>query len=548
MTGMTREPPLFIYNSQHDRAAAEYLNDLFKMAAVKKIPDIHFQWIQGLLHIRLRVGSSMQAHEILDTVTAKLIDTKIRSRANMDLSQFQSPMDGRISLRYSDDISIDVRVNVVPSHGGQKIVCRLLDQANASLTLDDIGMPALADDAFRNMLKEEQGLILVTGPTGSGKTTTLYAALNEINDGSLNINTIEQPVEYVVPGFVQLNVTPYLSFASGLRALLRQDPDVILIGEIRDQETAEIAIQAANTGHLVLATLHANNGAQAIPRLLDLGVDRQTLASVLIGVIAQRLVDTLNKDMTHESSGITDYERYWLKQNGLPNITGEILRAESKQAFVGKRPIIELIKSDKYVKRAILAGEGEMGVLNAAARQLQFDTLGQAAIRMVSNRETTMDKVQRLIKDDSVTPRVRRLGDVLISKGLITFGQANDAAEYQLQERKKGKVVKLGQILISNLLVSQEQVSEAIGYTEGAVEFLNELAASRKISYKLLQGVVELWRTERHQESLFDLVIEQDLITKGKLYEEVFNSDGYGYTPAESSSVDGTRAAALASV
>jgi len=189
-----------------------------------------------------------------------------------------------------------------------------------------------------------------------------------------------------------------------------------------------------------------------------------------------------------------------------------------------------------------------MGVLNAAARQIQFDTLGHAAIRMVSNRETTMAKVQKLIKDDVVIPRVRRLGDVLISQGLITFGQANDAAEYQLQERKKGRVVKFGQILINRNLVTQQQVSDAIGYTEGAVDFLNELAAARKVSYKLLQGVVELWRTERHQESIFDLVIEQELITKDTIYEEVFNSDGHGYPADESSIVDGRRTAAVVAV
>ncbi|AGN79099.1 MULTISPECIES: GspE/PulE family protein [Pseudomonas] len=544
---MAKEPDLFIFNSQSDKPAATYLNDLFLKAAQNRIPDIHFQWVQGQVHIQLREDGKLRHFDTVEPVMGKMIDTKIRSRATMDLSQHQIPIDGRIGLRYPG-IELEVRVSLVPSHNGQKIVCRLLDQENASMDLERIRMPMLVEHAFREMINEPQGLILVTGPTGSGKTTTLYAALNAINDGTLNICTIEHPVEYVVKGFVQINVTPQLSFALGLRALLRQDPDVILIGEIRDQETAQIAIQAANTGHLVFATLHSNSAAQAVPRIIDLGVDAQTLASVLIGVIAQRLVPTLRADIEHEWTPINDVERMWLKKNGLPAVTGDVPLATSKDAFSGKCPIIELIRSDKQVRAAIVSGGSEMTVLNAAARQNQFDTLGQSAVRMVTDGVTTMARIRTLIKDDSVKPTVRRIGDVLIAQGKITFTQANQAAELQLRCTIEGKVKKFGQALIDLKLVSQDDVVYALGFTEGAVEFLNDLAAAREINFRALKETVELWRTERNQESIFDMLIEQNLISKERLYEEVYSADGYGSRTGHTSSLNSAGVAAIAAV
>lgn len=544
---MIKEPPLFVYNGQHDKVGAEYLNTLFETAAKLKAPDIHMQWFSDRVVIQMRIGDFMQHVETVDASMGRMIDDKIRARANMDLSQRHATIDGRMSLQYPDR-AIDVRVNVLPVHGGQKIVCRLLDQSNASMTLNDIHMPPLVRHHFLEMLKEPQGLILVTGPTGSGKTTTLYAALNELNDGTLCICTLENPVEYVIPQFVQVNVTPYITFPLGLRALLRQDPDVILVGEIRDAETAEIAMQAANTGHLVLATLHTNNGAQAVPRLLDLGVDKQALASTLLGVIAQRLVPTLNSNVQHEWSDITDAEAHWLKSNGLPLLQGQVPRATTKGSFSGKRPIIEMIKSDKHVRAAILNASGEMGVLNAAIRQPQFDTLGQAGVRMVSSGATTMELVQRLIKDDSVAPTVRRIGDVLLAQGLVTFAEVNEAAESQLGLLVEGKVRKVGQILVDQGLVTQEQVVRAMGYTEGAVDFLNELAARRLLPYGEVQSAVRTWRTERHQESLFDLVIEQKLITQEKLDEEVYRSDGRRYVPDVAPAHDGSGTGAVVTI
>ena len=528
---MINEPPLFIWSDQHDKVGAEYLNKLFKTAAQMKAPDIHMHWVNSQVVIKMRIDGHIQHVETVDSALGRMLDDKIRARASMDLSQRHAPIDGRMSLRYPEYV-IDVRVSVLPSQGGQKIVCRLLDQSNASMTMDDIHMPMLVKHHFLEMLKEPQGIILVTGPTGSGKTTTLYAALNELNDGTLNINTLENPVEYVIPEFVQVNVTPFITFAKGLRSLLRQDPDVILVGEIRDSETAEIAMQAANTGHLVLATLHTNNAAQAIPRLIDLGVDRQTLASTLLGVVAQRLVQTLKTDVQHHWTDVTDFEAHWLNSNGLPLINGKVPRARGKESFSGKRPIIEMIKSDKHVRAAILRGGGEMEVLNAAIRQPQFDTLGQAGVRMVSAGVTTMELVQRLIKDDTVAPTVRRIGDVLLEQGLVTFSDVNGAAEFQLSLMLEGKVRKVGQILVDRGLVTQDQVVKAMGFTEGAVDFLYVLASRRILPYRHVQSAVQIWRSERHQESLFDLVIEQELITKEKLDEEVYRSDGRDYDAA----------------
>ncbi len=207
-----------------------------------------------------------------------------------------------------------------------------------------------------------------------------------------------------------------------------------------------------------------------------------------------------------------------------------------------------MIKSDKHVRAAILSNGGEMGVLNAATRQPQFDTLGQAGIRMVSAGATTMELVQRLIKDDSVAPSVRRIGDVLLGQGLVSFAEVNEAAESQLALLVEGKIRKVGQILVDQGLVTQEQVARAMGYTEGAVDFLNELAARRVLPYGEVQSAVRSWRTERHQESLFDLVIELKLITQEKLDEEVYRSDGRRYVAGVAPVHDGSGAGAVVAV
>jgi len=253
--------------------------------------DIHFEPNEEGISIRYRIDGCLQKRHVPPREYQIQMLTRIKVMSKMDIAEHRLPQDGRIKLRHGGR-EIDFRVSSLPIVHGERIVLRILDKGNVVLGLDRISMDSKVLSSFRKLIQMPEGIVLVTGPTGSGKTTTLYSAIAEINDSETNIITVEDPVEYKIAGISQMNVNPRieLDFAKGLRHILRQDPDVIMIGEIRDRETAEIAIQASLTGHLVLSTLHTNDAPSALTRLADMGIEPYLLASSILGVIAQRLV------------------------------------------------------------------------------------------------------------------------------------------------------------------------------------------------------------------------------------------------------------------
>ncbi|MEI7844147.1 MAG: ATPase, T2SS/T4P/T4SS family, partial [Gallionellaceae bacterium] len=309
-------PPddLFIHTGKITEKPVDFLNKIFKLAVERQAADIHFQQTDKSCRVRFRIGGKLTDVESVSLEWMKTIDDKIRSRAQMSTTDRRAAQDGRIGLTM-DGVNIDVRVAITRGVGeGQLIVCRILNQKNSKIRLKDIEMTTSARESFMRLIEEPDGLFLITGPTGSGKTTTLYALLNELNDESRNIITIEQPVEYQISEFHQINVDGQaITFPGSLRAILRQDPDVIMLGEIRDPETAAIAVQAALTGHLVLATLHANTAPLAITRMINYGVDALTLAAALRGVTAQRLVKKLSPHASVEYEAPNDVEKAWLR-------------------------------------------------------------------------------------------------------------------------------------------------------------------------------------------------------------------------------------------
>ena len=280
--------------SDDEAPAIRLINGLIAEAARLKASDIHIEPFESALVVRMRADGELKEMHRLPPGVAALLVSRIKVMARLDIAERRLPQDGRMDLAIGGK-RLDVRVSTLPARGGERVVLRLLDKENAGIDLAALGMPAAADRAFRAGLAEANGLVLVTGPTGSGKTTTLYAGLKLLNDGSRNILTVEDPVEYAVDGIGQTQVNPKvgLSFSAGLRAILRQDPDVVMVGEIRDAETAGIAVQAALTGHLVLSSLHTNDAASAITRLRDFGVEPFLLAATLRAVVAQRLVRRL---------------------------------------------------------------------------------------------------------------------------------------------------------------------------------------------------------------------------------------------------------------
>lgn len=283
-----------LLENQDDAPVIKLLNALFTQAIKHKASDIHIETYENRVLVRNRIDGVLQEVLEIQRAIAPLVISRVKVMAKLDIAEKRIPQDGRISLRIGGH-NIDVRVSTLPSNHGERVVLRILDKQAAQLDLNLLGMPPDILKSMRQMISEPHGVILVTGPTGSGKTTSLYAMLTELNQVSRNILTIEDPIEYDLAGIgqTQVNAKVQMTFAKGLRAILRQDPDVVMIGEIRDLETAEIAVQASLTGHLVLSTLHTNSALGALTRLRDMGVESFLLSSSIVGLIAQRLVRRL---------------------------------------------------------------------------------------------------------------------------------------------------------------------------------------------------------------------------------------------------------------
>lgn len=286
--------PEDLLDSADDAPIIKLLNAVLAEAIRASASDIHIEPYENQLRIRFRVDGVLKTVLRPQPALASMLVSRIKVMAKLDIAEKRIPQDGRIALKLGGR-AVDLRVSTMPSSYGERVVMRLLDKGSERLNLKDLGLPEYLDISVRKCLSKAHGIFLVTGPTGSGKTTTLYAGLGLLNDAQRNIMTIEDPVEYNIDGIsqTQVNTKAGMTFATGLRALLRQDPDVLMIGEIRDLETAEIAVQSSLTGHLVLSTLHTNTSVGAITRMRDMGIESFLLSSSLVGVLAQRLVRRL---------------------------------------------------------------------------------------------------------------------------------------------------------------------------------------------------------------------------------------------------------------
>ena len=283
-----------LLDQSEDAPVVRLINALLLEAIKEKASDIHIETQERKLIVRFRIDGLLRPMVEPKRALAPQLVSRIKVMARLDIAEKRLPQDGRVSLRVGGH-EVDVRVSTIPSQYGERVVMRLLDRDTTRLGLPHLGMSARDAEVFARLLARPDGMLLVTGPTGSGKTTSLYAALDHLNDRSRNIMTVEDPIEYSIDGIGQMQVNPRteLTFARGLRAVLRQDPDVIMVGEIRDRETAQVAVESAMTGHFVLSTLHTNTAVGAVSRLIDMGVERFLLAPMLVGVVAQRLVRRL---------------------------------------------------------------------------------------------------------------------------------------------------------------------------------------------------------------------------------------------------------------
>jgi len=354
-----------------------FVNSMIAKAVAEEASDIHVEPEENSLTIRFRVDGVLHVQTSPPKEYQAAIISRIKIISNLDISELRKPQDGRIQMRIENK-RVDIRVSSLPTVYGENIVMRLLDTSNVRLGLEQIGFQEPMLSRFRALLERPNGILLVTGPTGSGKTTTLYSAVSTINDPKFSIVTIEDPVEYRLPGIRQTQVNPKvdLTFANGLRAILRQDPDVVMIGEIRDSQTAQIAIQAALTGHLVLATLHTNNAAGAITRLLDIGVEPFLLASSIIGVLAQRLVRLKCK-----------------------SCFGQGCSTCSMTGYKGRTSIFELLAFDESI-RALVLKKASAEEIHRAALLVGMKSLRDYGMERVAQGITTKEEVFRVTQEE----------------------------------------------------------------------------------------------------------------------------------------------------
>ena len=384
-----------LLDSEDDAPIIRLLNAILAESLKENASDIHIEPYEKESLVRFRLDGVLSTVLSPSAQITPLLISRIKVMSKLDIAEKRLPQDGRMSVKLGGR-SIDLRISTMPSSHGERVVMRLLDKDAGKLQVDDLGMPSATSAQLDDLIRRPHGIILVTGPTGSGKTTTLYAALQQMDRQGRNIMTVEDPVEYDLPGIsqTQINLRAGMTFARGLKAILRQDPDVILIGEIRDGETAEIATQSSLTGHLVLSTLHTNTAAGAITRLQDLGVDSFLLASTIRGILSQRLLRKLcrhcrqpvepnefNRDLLKLEVGHKIYEAAGCEKC---NSTG----------YAGRQALFELVSVDAQLQTLIHENAGEIE-LESKIRE-HVPSIREAGFSLVRDGMTTIEEVLRV--------------------------------------------------------------------------------------------------------------------------------------------------------
>lgn len=390
-----------LLDSGDDAPAIRLINGVIADAVRQGVSDIHVEPYESGLVVRMRIDGVLRETLRMPAHVAPVLVSRIKVMARLDIAERRLPQDGRISLTLGGKL-LDVRVSTLPSRAGERVVLRILDKDNAGLDLAMLGLSNDAAAVLGPALAEPNGIILVTGPTGSGKTTTLYASLRLLNDGSRNILTVEDPVEYAIDGVgqTQVNAKVGLSFAAGLRAILRQDPDVVMVGEIRDRETAEIAVQASLTGHLVLSTVHTNDAVGAITRMRDMKVEPFLLASTLRAVIAQRLVRRLCPECRRAMPADAAVAALVGVAEGSPVFEPGGCEACGQSGFRGRIGVFEAVRVDDTIRRLINEGADESAIARHAFQKTP--NLAEAARALVRDGLTTPEEAVRIMRRETI--------------------------------------------------------------------------------------------------------------------------------------------------
>jgi general secretion pathway protein E len=393
-----------LLNIANKAPVIKLVNKIFFQAVHSRASDIHIEPYEDEARIRFRVDGVLHDIFTLPKDQIAALVSRLKIMANLNIAERRLPQDGQSRIKIGQNL-MDIRVSVIPTSGGERVVLRLLDKGSGELGLNEIGFSPEVLNHFRNLIRLAHGIILLTGPTGSGKTTTLYAAMSELNCEERNILTVEDPIEYQLPGVGQMQIKPKinLTFANCLRHILRQDPDVIMIGEIRDVETAEIAIQASLTGHLVLSTLHTNDSASAVTRLIDMGIEPYLISSSVVAVMAQRLLRVTCPECKRPYTPDEQVISLWPESEKTSTIRGQLYKGLGCEncldtGYLGRTGIFELLVIDDNVKELISKRLGSH-IIKEAAIEKGMSTLREDGLRKALAGETTLEEVCRVTQD-----------------------------------------------------------------------------------------------------------------------------------------------------
>lgn len=385
-----------ILTSEESAPIIKFVNALFYQAIKKRASDIHIEVQEKRGEVRFRIDGMLIKNAELDKKVVNLIVSRIKVISNLDISEKRIPQDGRTQIKVAGE-TLDVRVSVLPTFYGERVVMRLLMQSSQIPHIDELGFNNSLIGDVKKLLRSSHGIILVTGPTGSGKTTSLHSFLREVEEPEKNLLTVEDPVEYKSDSIAQIQVNEKvgLTFASALRSILRQDPDVVMIGEIRDEETASIAVRAALTGHLVFSTLHTNSAISTISRLADMGIEPFLISSSLLGVLAQRLVRILCNECKEEDVLAEDFAEDYNLDRSAKIYKACGCKACNYSGYSGRRSIGELLIMNDTVKE-ILKSTTDEHTLDVAMKKEGFKTISLQLEEMLKNGETSLDEAIRI--------------------------------------------------------------------------------------------------------------------------------------------------------
>lgn len=390
--------------STDDAPIVRFVHKMLLDAVKKGASDLHFEPFENSYRIRFRQDGILFVAATPPINLASRITARIKVMSNLDISERRIPQDGRFKIKISRNRSIDFRVSTCPTVGGEKVVMRILDPSSTKLGIDALGFDPLQQDNFMKVIKQPQGMVLVTGPTGSGKTVTLYTALNILNEEDINISTAEDPVEIKVAGINQVNMHPKvgLNFSETLRSFLRQDPDVIMVGEIRDLETAEIAVKAAQTGHMVLSTLHTNSASETLTRLVNMGIPPFNIAGSVSLIIAQRLGRKLCPHCKTQKTDVPD--ELLLRQGFNPSELKEVKLMKAvgcdmcNNGYKGRVGLFEVMPITPQLGQIIMTLGNSMDI-EKVARSEGMTTIREAGLRMVKEGLSSLEEINRVTKD-----------------------------------------------------------------------------------------------------------------------------------------------------